>query len=119
VLLVGDHEDSRGMYADKLRRDGLDVLEAVDAVDGLARAVERHPSIVVSDLRPRGARSTADLCRRFRLQGVPVIAVTAVGAGAEYEAIRAAGAAALLEKPLMPDKLLAKIRRVLSESPRA
>ena len=119
VLLVEDHEDSRGMYARELRRHGLEVLEAVDVVDGLSRAAEKQPTIVVSDLHPRGSLSTADLCRRFRLQGVPVIAVTAVGAGSEYEAIRAAGAAAILEKPVLPDTLLAEIRRVLSESPHA
>jgi CheY-like chemotaxis protein len=112
VLLVDDHTDSREMFAEMLLRSGFIVVEAQNGDQALARLTEQRPSIVVTDLRMPGLPAV-ELCRQLQKQGIPVIAVTALHPGPEHEEARAAGCAAVLLKPVLPDVLITEIRRIL------
>jgi two-component system, chemotaxis family, chemotaxis protein CheY len=114
ALLIDDNADSRGMYALILADSGFEVLQAEDGVQALALAAERLPTVAVTDLRMPGTVSAVDLCRQFRELDVPVIALTGVGPGDEHDAMRHAGCAEVLMKPLSPDALVAAITRVLA-----
>jgi two-component system, chemotaxis family, chemotaxis protein CheY len=114
VLLIDDNADSRGMYALMLADSGFEVLQAEDGVEALALAAVRLPAVAVTDLRMPGTVSAVDLCRQFRDLAVPVIALTGVGPGDEHDAMRHAGCAEILMKPLSPDELIAAITRVLA-----
>src|SRR5688500_17255434 len=114
VLLIDDNADNREMYETLLASSGFEVLQAEDAVEALALATVRLPAVVVTDLRMPGHVSAAELCRQFRARGVPVIALTGVGPGEEHDAMRLAGCAAILMKPLLPDQLVPEIARLLT-----
>jgi CheY-like chemotaxis protein len=114
VLVIDDDTDNREMYALTLADNGFEVLQAADGVEALAITAERLPAVAVTDLRMPGAISAADVCRQFRSLDVPVIALTGLGPGEEHEAVRRAGCAAVLMKPLSPDQLIAEITRVLA-----
>jgi CheY-like chemotaxis protein len=112
VLLVDDHTDGREMFAEMLLRSGFIVVEAENGDQALARLKEQCPSIVVTDLRMPGLPAV-ELCRQLHKHGIPVIALTALYPGPEHEAARAAGCAAVLMKPVLPDVLVTEIRRIL------
>jgi two-component system, cell cycle response regulator DivK len=119
VLVIDDNEDNRELHALLLANYGFDVVQAGDGVAALALTADRLPAVAVTDLRMPGDVSAADLCRHFNELNVPVIALTGVGPGDEHEAMRRAGCAAVMMKPLAPDRLLSEINRVLtSDVPR-
>jgi CheY-like chemotaxis protein len=114
VLVIDDDTDNREMYALMLTDCGFEVLQAGDGVEALALAAVRLPAVAVTDLRMPGAISAVDVCRQFRSLNVPVIALTGLGPGEEHDAMRRAGCATVLMKPLSPDQLVAEITRVLT-----
>ena len=114
VLLIDDDADTREMYAVMLANSGFEVLQAEDGVEALALAAERRPTVAVTDLRMPGPITAVDLCRQLRELNVPVIALTGLDPGAEHDAMRKAGCAVVLMKPLIPDQLVAEIRGVLA-----
>ena len=114
VLVIDDNEDNREMHALILASSGFKVVQAQDGVEALALAADRLPDLAVTDLRMPGDVSAADLCRHFGELDVPVIALTGVGPGEEHDAMRRAGCASVMMKPLAPDRLLSEINRVLT-----
>jgi DNA-binding response OmpR family regulator len=61
-----------------------------------------------------GTITAVELCRQLRELNVPVIALTGLDPGDEHEAMRKAGCAVVLMKPLVPDQLVTEIGGVLS-----
>ena len=51
VLLVEDDPPIRQMYAMKLKTEGYDIAEATDGVEGLEKAKEFEPDLILLDLR--------------------------------------------------------------------
>ena len=114
VLLIDHDADNRDMYGTMLAVSGFDVLQAENIVEALALVAERLPAVAVTDLRMPGDVPAAELCRQFREVGVPVITLTAVGPGKDHDAMRRAGCARILMKPLPPDQLIMEITRLLT-----
>lgn len=114
VLLIDDNADNRDMYGTMLAVSGFEVLQAENVVGALALVAGRLPAVAVTDLRMPGDVTAAELCRQFRELGVPVIALTGVAPGEEHEAMRRAGCARILMKPLSPDHLITEITRLLN-----
>ena len=50
VLIVEDHQDTRDLYAVYLGLTGFSVLTARNGMEGLSRACESHPDVVVTDV---------------------------------------------------------------------
>ena len=116
VLIVDDVEDNRRIYRMFLRREGFDVITAVDGRDALAKAAALLPDLVVMDLAiPAidGWEATRRLKRDRRTRAIPVIALTCHVLTGAREQAREAGCDAFLAKPCLPEELTREIRRVL------
>ncbi len=114
VLLVEDQADAGHHFRHILSASGFDVVHAGDGAEALAHiSAGAGPAIVVADLQRRGEISAADLCRRFGVRGVPVIALTAVTASPEHQRLSLSTCSAVLVEPVTPEALLAEIRRIL------
>jgi CheY-like chemotaxis protein len=50
VLVIDDSDDTREMYAVMLRLEGFVVEEARDGQEGIAKAIEFQPALIVTDL---------------------------------------------------------------------
>ncbi|MBZ4375322.1 response regulator [Corallococcus interemptor] len=118
VLYVEDSEQNRDIVRRYL--GGLyDLIEAEDGEQGLERARNDAPDLILMDLSlPR--LDGWEVTRRLRAlpdgQNVPVIAVTA-HAGREYQdKAQAAGCTAYMTKPLDRDQLIETIRQYLGRS---
>ena len=78
VLVVDDDATVREVVSRYLRRDGHEVLERADGVQGLAAALTEHPDLVVLDVMMPGMDGLA-VCRELRRRStVPVIMLTAL-----------------------------------------
>jgi CheY-like chemotaxis protein len=117
VLIVDDCAETREMYEYALLYSGFGVLHADNGADGLSRAAEAVPDVIVTDLSiPRidGFELLARIQMNPRTERIPVIVLSG-WAEASQRAI-AAGAAAFLLKPCMPESLIDEVRRALSLS---
>jgi two-component system response regulator PilR (NtrC family) len=110
VLVVDDERDFLATYDRLLRRQGYEVVMATSRAGGLA-AMDRHPHLVISDLRlPDG--DGLDVVRAARRVADPpaVIVVTGYPSGETRRAVLAAGATMFLAKPFVAATLLAAVR---------
>lgn len=116
VLIVEAHEDTRALYALALSMMGFDVIAAEDGTDGVRRAQEIHPDIIVTDLSmPNcdGWKFLQDLKASSQTRDIPVVAVSEHVQRLVCKRGERNGFAALLPKPCLPDELALRLRRVL------
>jgi len=116
VLIVEDFADSREMYVEFLAAHGFDVSAAEDGVAAL-RAIEGSPpDVVVLDVAlPKldGLSVLRRLRADQRYASLPVLTLSA-SLGVDYHRLAmAAGATVALEKPCLPEELLAAVRNAL------
>jgi two-component system response regulator HydG len=114
VLVVDDEPSARTGLEKLLRQEGYDVALAEDGASALAKAAERPPDVVVTDLRmPR--MDGVELLRRLHDQDshLPVIVVTAFGEVSSAVAAIREGAEDYLTKPIDFDALAHVIARAL------
>ena len=116
IVVVDDHDDTRGYLGLFLDRLGANVLLARNAFEGL----DAHfPNLVLSDITMPGMDGF-ELLREIRALGsdaggsVPVIAMTALITHADRARVLNAGFQACLPKPFTPAKLVETILTVLN-----
>jgi DNA-binding response OmpR family regulator len=116
VLLVDRDDDTREMYAEFLKSADVDIEQAADGRDALAKAISRRPDAIVTDTRLPGIDGY-ELCRLLRLDPItrdtPIVFVTGDAYASDIARAREAGAEAVLVKPCLPQVVLAEIRRLL------
>lgn len=116
ILLVEDNEMNRDMLSRRLERRGFEVLLAVDGEEGLRRAAEDAPDLILMDMslpKVDGWEATRRLKAEPALARIPVIALTAHAMRSDREQALAAGCDEYDTKPIELDRLLEKIRRLL------
>jgi CheY-like chemotaxis protein len=116
VLIVEDFADSRDMYVEFLAGNGFEVSEAEDGVAALQSIEGSPPDLVVLDVAlPKldGLSVLRQLRADQRYASLPVLTLSA-SLGVDYQRIAmAAGATEALEKPCLPEELLAAVRKAL------
>ena len=116
VLIVEDFADSRDMYVEFLAGNGFDVSEAEDGLAALQSIEGSTPDVVVLDIAlPKldGLSVLRQLRADQRYASLPVLTLSA-SLGADYHRIAmAAGATEALEKPCLPEELLAAVQKAL------
>jgi DNA-binding response OmpR family regulator len=120
VLVVDDDEDLLVAIAAPLRRRGLNVAVATDAVTAVSAAVKRPPDIVILDIGLPGGDGLTVMQRLHslpKLAAVPVIVLSGRDPEKNREAALAAGAVAYLTKPVTPAALSAAVADALGAAP--
>jgi len=116
ILIVEDFADSRDMYVEFLTANGFEVSAAEDGIQALHSIEQSSPDVVVLDIAlPRldGLSVLKRLRADERFAGLPVLTLSA-SLGADYQRLaKAAGATEALEKPCLPDELLAAVEKAL------
>lgn len=118
LLVVEDNADMRGWFVEELR-EGWRVATARDGEQGLRRAQELRPALVLSDvMMPRMDGLT--LARRLRdLEDPPPVLLVSAKAGAEDRADALAVADGWLPKPFSSTALRAEVQRLCAGPPLA
>jgi len=80
ILVVEDHDKNRKLVRDVLTFKGYEIIEAETGEEGVRLAQERHPSLVLMDIRLPGIDGIEALGRlraEPATRGIPIMAMTA------------------------------------------
>ena len=118
VLVVDDDPNVLQLARLYLERDGYGVTTALDGAEGLAKAREEQPGLVVLDVMLPGMNGL-DICRTLRREStVPIIMLTARVEEEDRLAGLDLGADDYVTKPFSPRELAARVRAVLRRAVR-
>src|SRR5256714_5034973 len=117
VLVVDDYPDAREMYSEYLEFSGFEVIQAVNGVEALQRAVDAAPDIILMDLSlpvMDGWEATRRLKEDSRTASIPVVALTGHALAGIFEGAKRAGCDAFVTKPCLPEDLVKEIENLLN-----
>lgn len=120
ILLVDDSRVSREVLKVFLIGRNLTVLEAADGLAAMKVIHERHPDLVIADLRmPKldGCGLLDALRADARTRTTPVMILSGSADAETAARCRAAGALEVLAKPIQPRALLEAVARHLPFAP--
>lgn len=104
ILMVEDEADIRDLVRAILEMDGHEVVEAATGDEGVERALEIKPDIILMDVSLSGAYDGLEATRRLRTErafdSVPIIALTAHAMSGDRERAIAAGCDEHWTKPI-------------------
>lgn len=116
ILLVEDNDLNRDMLSRRLARRGYAVDCALDGVEGIARARQTMPDLVLMDMSlPEidGWEATRRLKADQRTSAIPVIALTAHAMPEDRDRALDAGCDDYDTKPVEIQRLVGKIEALL------
>ncbi|HZS06575.1 MAG TPA: response regulator [Blastocatellia bacterium] len=118
ILIVEDHQSSRGFLRTLFRLEGYDVIEAGDGEEALTLLSQRRPDLIITDLMMPGM-SGLEFIRRVRAQpgfsDIPVVVTSAI-ARASLVATAGQRVESYLRKPLDTDSLVSEVKRLLAST---
>jgi len=118
ILIVEDEPNMVAGLRDNFEYEGYDVIAARDGAEGLDRALNEAPDLVVLDvMMPK--MSGLDVCKQLKAKrpSLPVIMLTARGQEVDKVVGLELGADDYVTKPFSIRELLARIKAVLRRSP--
>jgi two-component system response regulator MprA len=117
ILIVEDDPNIANMIRRGLIFEGFDAVTAASGTEGLDRARERLPDLVVLDWMLPGMDGI-EVCRRLRhaSQELPILMLTAKDGVPERVSGLDAGADDYMVKPFAFEELLARVRALLRRS---
>jgi len=113
ILLVEDEAITRNAFADALRREGQEVIEAADGVQALSLLDKWDVDLVITDLvipRLNGFLLVAQI--RATRPRMPVLLISGY-LSQDAGRIISSGSAEFLHKPIDPPDLIATVQRLL------
>jgi len=116
VLIVEDNEKNMKLLRDVLQAKGHATLEAGTGEDGIRIARERHPDLVLMDIRlpgMSGIEALAALRADAGTVAIPVIAITASVMQQDRRQIMDAGFDGYIGKPIAVREFLAEVTKAL------
>lgn len=118
VLVVDDEDDIRRIAMISLSGvGGMVVAEASGGLEGIRKAREERPDVVLLDMMMPGMDGLATfqaLRGDPETSGIPVVFLTAKAMSAEVDRLKALGARGVLIKPFDPMALPGQLRELLS-----
>jgi DNA-binding response OmpR family regulator len=114
ILVVEDEPNMVAGLRDNFEFEGYEVITAGDGIEGLRRALEESPDLVILDvMTPR--MSGLEVCKQLRAQrdSIPIIMLTACGQELDKVVGLELGADDYVTKPFSIRELLARVKAVL------
>jgi CheY-like chemotaxis protein len=114
ILLVEDEAIARCAFAQALRSEGHEVMEAADGNEALTLLEKSHFDLVITDMvmpKPNGLTLITKI--RAKWPGTPILLMSAYVSENAGKTILA-GEAEFLHKPIEPATLITTVQRLLS-----
>lgn len=116
VLIVEDHPDMRSLMTQYVQLMGLMVVTAGHGREGVEKAIEEKPDLILMDLMLPGIdgwEATRILRSNPETRDIPILAATALSRDADVRACLEAGCNDCLVKPFSFKELQRKVRDFL------
>jgi two-component system, OmpR family, response regulator len=121
ILIIDDDADIRSIARLSLSRvGGMEVIEAGSGVEGVRKAQDEKPDVILLDMmmpKMDGLETLAALRSRPATSSTPVIFLTAKAVGDQVQRMKSLGAAGVLVKPFDPRTLSQDVRAVIKLIP--
>src|SRR5215813_13553081 len=117
ILVVEDEPNMVAGLRDNFEFEGYEVITARDGIEGLERALQESPDLVVLDVMMPRMRGL-EVCRQLRAKrpSIPIIMLTARGQEVDKVVGLELGADDYVTKPFSIRELLARVKAVLRRS---
>ena len=116
ILLVDDSRLIHASVGKIIDENGFKLIRAMDGVEGLQKAVEYIPDLIISDLdmpNMNGYEMCQEIKQREVTQDIPVVILSARGAGLDIDKGFDVGANDFLTKPVDEAELISRINLIL------
>ncbi len=116
ILIVDDEPDVVTMLQRVLVAEGFEVLTAYDGLAALDFAENDQPDLILLDIMMpmmSGYETCAQLKQNPQTQKIPVLCLSSANSPEVRDKAQKAGAQALLNKPILPQELVAQLKRYL------
>ena len=119
VLVVEDNTLNLKLVRDVLQHAGFDVVEARSGEDGIARALECQPDIILMDLQLPDIDGTQAMrtIKEGPIGSIPIVALTAFAMSEDRERALRDGFDGYLIKPISVRDLPRQVTEFLPERP--
>jgi len=117
ILVVDDDPDITTLLQARLQANGYHVTTAGDGTSALKKIRESAPDLIILDMMMpdiQGSTLCSSLKADDKYQFIPVIILTARNNEYDRELVRTIKADAYFSKPFDPEKLLKKIKDLVS-----
>jgi len=117
VLYIEDNEQNFYLVNVLLKTKDYRVLWAHDGREGIEKALELRPDLILLDIQlpvMDGYEVAGRLRSNPELSKIPIIAVTSYAMSGDREKALSAGCNGYIEKPIDPDTFLAQIEKYSS-----
>ena len=117
VMVIDDSKTIRRTAETLLKKEGCDVVTAIDGFEALAKIADQQPQIIFVDIMmPRldGYQTCALIKSNSQFKAVPVIMLSSKDGLFDKARGRIVGSEQYLTKPFTRDELLGAIRRYVS-----
>jgi len=119
ILVVDDEPDMRKLVETRLRGSGYDVISANDGEEGLAKAKQLKPDLILLDImmpKMEGTAMAETLKQEEITRNIPIIFLTSlVRKEEEKEIANMMGEYFFMAKPFDWQKLLSMIEKVITK----
>ena len=119
ILIVDDSPTEMYRFKEILERHGYEILEAKNGAEGVAKAKEEKPDLVLMDVvmpGMNGFQATRQIAKGDGTAGIPVIIVTTKDQETDRVWGKRQGAQDYLIKPINEKELMDTIQRVLEKA---
>lgn len=109
ILVIEDNPANMKLAVLLLQRDGHEVLQAVDAEEGIRLAREQSPKLILMDVQlpgMDGLAATRLLKSEAATSNIKIVALTALAMTGDREKMEAAGCDGYIAKPIHYQELL-------------
>lgn len=116
ILAVDDSASIRTSISFVLKQEGYEIVEAVDGVDGLAKAKADKFNLVITDINMPNMDGIEMIKQLRQTEGykfTPIIALTTESQESKMQEGKAAGATGWIVKPFTSEKLIAIVKKII------
>ena len=117
ILVIEDNPSNMKLAVFLLEKEGYEVVQAVDAEEGIRTARQRLPDLILMDVQlpgMDGLAATRLLKADSATRHIKIIALTAFAMRGDQEKIKAAGCDAYIAKPIRYKEFLKVVAQFLS-----
>jgi len=116
ILIIEDNEHNMYLTSFILGKSGYEVVKAWDGKEGLAKATEELPDLILLDIQlplMDGYTLIRELRKNPDLAGIPIIAVTSYAMSGDAEKTISAGCTGYIKKPINPETFVSQVEKFL------